>query len=124
MRRLAYIAFLTVVMLSAYLLGNSAQAPPPTKAAVSAGRGDFETGDFSEFSGGANLVNGSLSVTTENAYTGTHSAKATVQANVNAYARTLRDDISWVNGDDVWYGEALYLPPGFKAAERGVAVLR
>lgn len=74
----------------------------------------MEGGTFGEFSD-TNAVNGTLTVTTEGAFTGTHSAEATYNGStVNGYARGLWH-IDWRAGDDVWWGSAFYLPSGTMA---------
>lgn len=81
----------------------------------------METGDFSQFNMGTQTQNSgaSISVDTSRAYEGTRSAKAAYYGGGgNNYARGL-ESINWSDGTDVWYGEAVYLPAGFKNAMQG-----
>ena len=73
-----------------------------------AGVGGFESGGFGEFDF-SEASNGSLTVTSERAYDGVRSAKASNNAVGNQYQRAWYD-VSWREGSDVWYGMALYIP--------------
>ena len=76
--------------------------------AVEARVGGFDVGDFGEFDWHA-TANGSLTVSSERAYEGLRSAKASNFAAGNQYQRVWYD-VSWGEGSDVWYGMALYIP--------------
>jgi hypothetical protein len=119
---------LVIVLLvaAALLLGGSHGDPAPTASAASrsAVEAHFEVGNFSEFSE-PNVSDGQLAITDKTAYDGRRSARASYcGGGGNGYARgVMRPD--WHNGDDVWYGMALYLPPGFKDDMAGeVALMR
>jgi hypothetical protein len=90
-----------------------------SQAAVSTVQANLETGDFSQFNMGSQSSNASITNVTDNAYDGTHSGKAVYNGGTqNAYARALQS-INWNDGDDVWFGEAVYLPAGYKNAMQG-----
>jgi polysaccharide lyase-like protein len=84
----------------------------------------LETGDFREFSQ-SEASRGSLTVTGQRAYDGSHAAAARYRGGPgNGYARAIQN-VSLRDGQDVWYGAAFYLPMGFKRAMQGeVALLR
>jgi hypothetical protein len=84
----------------------------------------LETGDFREFSE-SEARRGALTVSTHQAYDGSRAAAARYDGGPgNGYARATQD-VSWRDGQDVWYGAAFYLPKGFKRAMQGeVALLR
>jgi LysM repeat protein len=93
-------------------------AAPTASAAVNPKTVDFENGSFSNVSQ-TGVLEGSLSVTSERAYDGRRSAKATYNGSTsNGYARTI-DNISWPSNADVWYGAAYYLPSGYASSLRG-----
>lgn len=99
-------------------------------ALVSNFTGTFETGNCSQFtqgcqSTGPSAGNATTSVDTSRAYDGTYSLHASYTGGTqNAYARAV-ENVGWNQGDDVWYGEAVYLPVGFKAAMQDeVSLLR
>ncbi len=87
---------------------------------------DFETGDFSQIQSGnptlqAVNINPSASavvIANDKAYDGSKSARASIPEGVgNKYARTIWELTSpWSEGTDIWYGQAIYLPVGFKNA--------
>ncbi len=93
--------------------------PDPASAATM--RADMESG-FGGFSG-TSVTSGTLTVSTERAASGTRSALATYDGSgSNGYARG-QTNVSWRSGDEVWYSMAVYLPTGFKAAQRGAVDL-
>jgi hypothetical protein len=108
------------------MLGNAIQVALATflmawPASAHVGRqqaAHLEIGDFSEFFS-SGVVDGQLFDTTGRAYDGRRSGRATYcGGGQNGYARgVLRVDVR--EGEDVWYGEALYLPPGFKRSVQG-----
>jgi hypothetical protein len=95
--------------------------PAGAAASVSPLSATLETGDFSQFNMGAQTAGSgaSVSVDTSRAYGGLHSARASYAGGgANNYARGV-ESVNWNDGDDVWYGEAVYLPVGFKSAMQG-----
>jgi Polysaccharide lyase len=95
---------------------SAAAAIEPTRALLEGGL--LEDGSFSEFSQ-TNALNGSLTPTTDRAYEGSRSAHATYTgAGRNGYSRGIWN-VSWQDGDEVWYGGAFYLPEGFKDRMQG-----
>jgi hypothetical protein len=105
MKRLA--AAMGLLVVAFLVTGQAAASVAPHLA-------DMEGGTFGEFSD-TNAVNGTLNVTTERAFTGTHSAAATYDGSTdNGYARGLWH-MDWRAGDDVWWGSAFYLPTGTMA---------
>jgi hypothetical protein len=68
----------------------------------------FETGDFSEFVGASSWA-GEVSVSSERAYEGSHSAKGVYSGGESGAMRTWHS-VDWHPGSDVWYGLALYIP--------------
>jgi len=100
-------------------------AAAPASASVASLLGSFTTASFSDFNGGENISNATLSVVGNRAYDGSQSAYANYAGGgVNAYARVIQN-VDWNAGDDVWYGSAYYLPVGFKAAmQQEVALQR
>lgn len=79
---------------------------------------NFENGNTSNCTGGVNTTAGNTSFETTNitAYEGSTSAKASyLGGSQNAYSRCVITT-SWVTGDDVWYGVAIYLPAGFTSS--------
>src|SRR5439155_7288777 len=92
------------------------------RASVNQQLADFE-GTFSPSF--PNVVEGSLSLSSEHPYTGTGSAKATDNGSGNnGYARAILDNIGWIDGDEVWVGAAYYLPSGFINAVDYCSILR
>jgi hypothetical protein len=78
----------------------------------------FETGDLSEFDGISELQ-GRVEVSEEQAFVGHAAGRfAFAGASSHGYARG-QLDVDWQPGDEVSYGMALYLPPGFLAAQTG-----
>ena len=69
----------------------------------------LETGNFSEFDSFSSWE-GSLSVTTERAYEGTRSARATFLGAGSSGAQRTWKVVDWGPGVEVWYGIALYVP--------------
>jgi len=92
---------LPIIFLAIFVLMSGSQA-------WGAGVGGFESGGFGEFDF-SEASNGSLTVTSERAYDGVRSAKASNNAVGNQYQRAWYD-VSWREGSDVWYGMALYIP--------------
>lgn len=82
-----------------------------------------QSGDFSKFSQ-TNALTGSLDVTS-GGYGDPQSARASYSGGgANGYARGIFN-VSWQQGDEVWYGGAFYLPAGFHNAMQGqVALMR
>ena len=93
--------------------------PPAAGAAVSPMSASMEAG-LSEFSNFSQLA-GQITSTTERAYDGTRSARAT-NTGWEGYARGTFD-VAWSPGDDVHYSAAFFLAPGFKNAMGGPAAL-
>jgi hypothetical protein len=93
-----------------------APTPPASKIPVFAA--DFTKKDTSEFSSGQSTYNGNLSYTT--GYEGEVGLKAEATG-INAYARAQAGptQTGWKQGDDVRWGGAFYLSPGFFAAKQG-----
>ena len=86
-----------------------APAPAPAPTTVTGKLGSFETNDFSEFNG-KSMLSGALSISSDRAYDGSHSAKAYYDgSHQNGFARTWFD-VKWANGSDVSYGAAYYIP--------------
>jgi hypothetical protein len=78
----------------------------------------LENGTFAEFDQ-TNAAGSTLANVTTRAYEGSHSAHAAyLGGGSNGYSRGIWN-VSWQDGDDVWYGAAFYLPVGFKAAMQG-----
>jgi hypothetical protein len=94
------------------------------RRAVPGRTASLETGDFREFSE-SEAIRGDLTVNADQAYDGSRAAAARYDGGPgNGYARAIQD-VSWRDGQDVWYGAAFYLPKGFKRAMQGeVALLR
>jgi hypothetical protein len=84
----------------------------------------LEDGDFREFSQNE-ARRGSLTVTHERSYDGSFAARAVFDGStVGGFARAIQN-VLWREGQDVWYGSAFYLSPGFKQAMEGeVPLLR
>lgn len=108
-----------VVLAAALVVGVSG-----AQSAVNPVSAGLETGNFSEFSQ-HNATNGSIQVTSERAYSGSRSAKATYSGGgSNGYARGI-GNVGWRDGDTVTYSAAFYLPNGFHDAMQGqVSILR
>jgi len=71
--------------------------------------GTFEPGAFGEFDGHS-AESGAIVPTTERAYDGTHSAKASYNGSGdNGFARTWFE-VHFNDGSDIWYGGAFYIP--------------
>lgn len=87
----------------------------PTKAA------GLETNDLTEFSGSSGTFGAGSTVAANTgviaAYAGSYVLKCFV-TDADAYARVIYNDVSVVQGDDVWWGCALFLPTGFYAAQQ------
>jgi Polysaccharide lyase len=95
--------------------------PAAANATVSPMLATLETGDFTQFNYGAQTQDSGASITTDTSksYDGTRSAHASYAGGGgNNYARGV-ESVQWNDGDDVWYGEAVYLPVGFKASMQG-----
>jgi hypothetical protein len=100
-------------------------APAPVPAAAPSASADdgrlsarLETGDFSEFDQ-AEALHGELLNTADRAYDGRRSMLAAYCAGGrNGYARG-DFSVTLNQGNDVWYGAALYLPAGFRKAMQG-----
>ena len=76
--------------------------PTPTRIA------HLESGNFSEFDDESSQGGASLAITTERAFRGTRSVKATHPGG-DSFARAWYD-VRWNAGSDVWYGAAFYVP--------------
>jgi hypothetical protein len=100
-----------------------AHAPAPAAAPAASGADGrlsarLETGDFSEFDQ-AEALHAELLNTGSRAYDGRRSMLAAYCAGGgNGYARG-DFSVSLNPGNDVWYGAAFYLPPGFRKAMQG-----
>jgi hypothetical protein len=71
--------------------------------------------DFSQ----TNVSTGTLALSTERAFDGTTSAFAAYDGGGNnGYSRGIWN-VSWQDGEDVWFGAAYYLPVGFVAKIQG-----
>ncbi|HVF69230.1 MAG TPA: Ig-like domain-containing protein [Xanthomonadales bacterium] len=98
---------------------SQAAAPPNTTRYA-----DFETGDFSQIQSGnptlqavnVNPSTSSVVIATDKAYEGSKSAQASIPGVAgNKYARTIFElTAPWTEGSDIWYGQAIYFPIGFK----------
>ena len=107
-----------LAILLAGPLGSSGSA----RASVNQQLADFE-GTFSPSS--SNVLEGTLSLSSEHPYTGTGSAEATYNGSGNnGYARAILDNIGWVDGDELWVGAAYYLPIGFIRTVDYCSILR
>ncbi|MEA2347522.1 MAG: Polysaccharide lyase [Thermoleophilaceae bacterium] len=104
--------FITLVAMATLVPAAGAAAATAPRTAL------LENGGFSEFDQ-TNAAGGTLTNTTEAAYQGAHSAKASYTgAGENGYSRGIFN-ANYKDGDDLWYGAAYYLPPGFKASMQG-----
>ncbi|HMJ96003.1 MAG TPA: hypothetical protein VK486_09130, partial [Thermoleophilaceae bacterium] len=89
-------------------------APQPKPAAAPLGDnegmlGSFEAGAFDEFNGHS-AESGAIVPTTERAYDGVRSAKASYNGSGgNGFARTWFE-VHFKGGSDFWYGGAFYIP--------------
>lgn len=108
-RRKYFLLFaLLAIPLATYFVLRSMASVSPTQIG-------FENANTSPCTGGVNITpgNSSFNPTTEKAYEGSYSAKASFTGGTaNAYARCVVTT-NWTTGDDVWYGAAIYLPVGF-----------
>jgi hypothetical protein len=77
----------------------------------------FETGDLSRFSSVVQQ-NASLDVSTIDPYGSDYSAVATYAGIGSPGTAAGIVDVSWEGWDDVWYGAAFRLAPGFKLAQQ------
>jgi hypothetical protein len=68
----------------------------------------FESGGFNVFDADEAL-NGSLAITSAEAYEGARAARASNAGGGNQYQR-VQHRVDWREGADVWYGVALYIP--------------
>ncbi len=121
LRRLARTLNPRTLALLVFAGAAVASFPGAASAAVTPMSANLETSDFSQFNLGGQTSgsNASLAVDNSTAYDGTHSGKAYYPGGgSNAYARGV-ESVNWNDGDDVWYGEAVYLPVGFKSAMQG-----
>ncbi|MCW3014213.1 MAG: glycoside hydrolase family 5 [Solirubrobacterales bacterium] len=89
----------------------------PANATVVPRQAHLEGPAWSEFDQ-TNASTGSLTLDKSRAYDGVQSAKAVFNGGANGYSRGIQN-VDWQDGDDVWYGSAFYLPPGFKASMQG-----
>ena len=88
------------------------------QATVQSRTAGMENGGLNEFDQ-ASVTSGTLGATTERAYEGRYSAKATYNGSgVNGYSRGI-DHVNWQQGDDLWYGAAYFLPNGYLASDVG-----
>ena len=87
-----------------------APQPPATPLGDVGGKlGTFEPGAFGEFDGHS-AASGTIVPTTERAYDGIHSAKASYNGSgENGFARTWFE-VHFNKGSDIWYGGAYYIP--------------
>lgn len=100
------------------MAGLALAAPTAAQADVSPLLASFENGGPAELSQ-ASATTGSLTLSTDRAYDGSHSMRATYDGGgTNGYARSIQN-ISWPANADVWYGAAYYLPSGYMAATVG-----
>ncbi len=99
------------------LLLAAAACAPVANAAVVPRQALLEGTGWGEFDQ-VNASTATLTLDTTRAYQGVQSAKAAFQGGANGYSRGIYN-VNWVDGDDVWYGGAFYLPTGFKASMQG-----
>jgi hypothetical protein len=103
---------------AAIALAGTLASELPAHAAPTPFSAGMETGNLREFTA-TSVSSGALQVTTQRAFSGSRSAHATYTGRgSNGYARG-QQDVTWRSGDDVWYGMAVFLPSGFKAAQQG-----
>lgn len=85
------------------------------QATVTSRTADLNTGNFTQFDQ-TNVATGTLSIIRRDTYEGAGAAHATYSGGgTNGYARGIFN-VGWADGDDVYYGAALYLPEGFHRA--------
>jgi hypothetical protein len=98
--------------------GGGTPAPTPEPVFAESRLADFEADAFDEFSQ-TNVDDGALGLTRDRAFEGGISAHASYGGGGdNGYARGLWD-VRWENGEEVWFGAAFYLPPGFHSSIQG-----
>jgi hypothetical protein len=92
-------------------------APAASSAGVSPLATTLE-GGFGDFSQ-TNVSTGTLGLSTDRAFDGTTSAFATYNGGgSNGYSRGIWN-VNWQDGEDVWFGAAYFLPPGFLSDVQG-----
>jgi len=75
-------------------------------------------GGFADFSQ-TNVETGTLAISTDRAYDGATSAFAAYDGGgENGYSRGIWN-VNWEDGEDVWFGAAYFLPPGFISKIQG-----
>jgi hypothetical protein len=96
--------------------------PATASATVSPLLTDFGTSSsLNQFNMGAQTsgANARIALDSTRAYNSGYAAKASYAGGgTNGYARGVQS-VDWNDGTHVWYGEAVYLPTGFKAAMQG-----
>jgi len=109
---------LTVLLLAlTALLAALGTIPAGANADVSPLATTLE-GGFADFSQ-TNVETGSLTISTDRAYDGATSAFAAYDGGgENGYSRGIWN-VNWQDGEDVWFGAAYFLPPGFVAKIQG-----
>ncbi len=107
-----------ILSLSLVLTALALVAAPGASASVTSLSTSLDGGSLSDFSQ-INALTGTFGLTSTRAYTGTSSARATYSGGgANGYARGIWN-VEWVDGEDVWFGAAYYLPVGFHASIQG-----
>ncbi len=100
------------ILLALCALGGSpAHAAVVDRSAAISARG---LADFDQL----NTALGTLQPSATHAFRGERSARARITGGGNGYSRGIFN-VDWADGEDVWYGAAFYLPPGFRAAQQG-----
>lgn len=85
---------------------------------------DAEVEEFDGFTDGdpsvltaTSTFEGSIELTNRRAFRGSLSTRAQVRSPDGYSYSRVQDAVHWQEGDDVWYGAAIYLEPGFKRAQ-------
>ena len=113
----------TVACRLTSILALALVAPGFAAASITPMTADLENGSFSQFSQ-TNASAGTLSLAAGGYGDATSAAAVYSGGGQNGFARGIFDT-SWVEGDDVWYSAAYYLPEGFHASMQGqVALMR
>jgi hypothetical protein len=106
------------VGVAASVLALWLPSPAPAGATVVARQANLETADFSQFDQ-TNTQAGTIATSTTRAYDGGYSAQSTYSGGgQNGFSRAIYN-VDWQDGDDVYYGEAVFLPAGFLNSMQG-----
>lgn len=122
-RRLVSVAFMVLLVVGGMIAAAMIFAPAPPEGPMLALNPEADVQELSAFADSedesvpTSTYEGSIEPSESRAFHGSRSTLTSVQSPDGYSYSRVQEEVDWREGDDIWYGAAVYLEPGFNRAQ-------